>query len=93
MRASHAARQERLANVSTKGSFSRHGVEMPIETMSPEHWAGGIERDVAFDEALAGAYGPVTGAYHEKYDRYGPGTVGTVVSHEAEISTLLLVPR
>jgi hypothetical protein len=55
--------------------------------------AGGVERDVAFEEAPSEANGPVTAAYHEKYDRYGTGVVGTVVSHEAERSTLRLVPR
>jgi hypothetical protein len=55
--------------------------------------AGGVERDVAFEEALSEVHGPVTAAYHEKYDRYGPSIVGTVVSHEAEMSTLRLVPR
>ena len=32
-------------------------------------------------------------AYHEKYDRYGPSIIGTVVSPEAARSTLKLVPR
>jgi hypothetical protein len=55
--------------------------------------AGGIERDVAFEEASPEVCAPVTAAYHEKYDRYGPSIVGTVVSHEAETSTLRLLPR
>jgi hypothetical protein len=36
---------------------------------------------------------PVTAAYHEKYDRYGPSIVGTVVSAESAATTLRLVPR
>lgn len=55
--------------------------------------AGGIERDVAFEEADAALHTAVTAAYHEKYDRYGPSIVGTVVSREAERSTLTLVRR
>ena len=55
--------------------------------------AGGIERDVAFEEASADVHASVTSVYHEKYDRYGPSVVGTVVSHDAETSTLRLVPR
>jgi hypothetical protein len=55
--------------------------------------AGDIERDVAFEEADPVVYAAVTGAYHAKYDRYGPSIVGTVVSQEAEKSTLMLVPR
>jgi hypothetical protein len=35
----------------------------------------------------------VTAAYHEKYDRYGPRIVGTVVSGESTTTTLRLVPR
>ena len=55
--------------------------------------AGSVERDVAFEEAGPEVHAPVTAAYHEKYDRYGPGIVGTVVSQEAEMSTLRLVLR
>jgi hypothetical protein len=35
----------------------------------------------------------LTGAYHAKYDRYGRAIVGTVVSSEAALSTLRVVPR
>ena len=34
-----------------------------------------------------------TAAYHEKYDRYGPSIVGTVVSAESATTTLRLLPR
>ena len=55
--------------------------------------AGGIERDVTFEEPGAAVDAPVDAAYHAKYDRYGPSIVGTVVSPEAARSTLRLVPR
>ena len=55
--------------------------------------AGGVERDVAFEEAGSDIHAPVTTAYHEKYDRYGPSIVGTVVSAESATTTLRLVPR
>jgi hypothetical protein len=55
--------------------------------------AGGVERDVAFEQSDRGLDADVTAAYHAKYDRYGPGIVGTVVSAEAERSTLRLLPR
>lgn len=55
--------------------------------------AGGVERDVAFEQPDRGVDAEVTAAYHAKYDRYGPGIVGTVVSAEAERSTIKLVPR
>ncbi len=45
-----------------------------------------VEPDHAVDAALSGAY-------HAKYDRYGRGIVGTVVSPDAERATLRVVPR
>ena len=55
--------------------------------------AGGIERDVAFEEPGSAVDADVDAAYHAKYDRYGARMVGTVVSPEAARSTLRLVPR
>jgi hypothetical protein len=55
--------------------------------------AGGVERDVAFEQPDLAKGDAVTGAYHAKYDRYGPSMVGTVVSAEAVRSMLRLVPR
>ena len=55
--------------------------------------AGGVERDVAFEEASSEVHALVTAAYHENYDRYGPSIVGTVVSAESATTTLRLVPR
>ncbi|OGO55779.1 MAG: hypothetical protein A2Z32_09945 [Chloroflexi bacterium RBG_16_69_14] len=54
--------------------------------------ARGVERDVAFEEAGSEVQAPVTAAYHEKYDRYGPSIVGRVVSAESATTTLRLVP-
>ena len=55
--------------------------------------AGGVERDVSFEEPEAAVAAAVTVAYHAKYDRYGPAIVGTVVSPEAEQMTLRIVAR
>ncbi len=55
--------------------------------------AGGMERDVAFEEPGAAVDADLHRAYHAKYDRYGPSFVGAVVSPEAARSTLRLVPR
>jgi hypothetical protein len=55
--------------------------------------AGAAERDVAFEVPGPDVADSVSGAYHAKYDRFGPRTVGTVVSPEAVRSTLRLVPR
>jgi hypothetical protein len=55
--------------------------------------AGGVERDVSFEEPGHAVDADLHAAYHAKYDRYGPAIVGTVVSSESARSTLRLVPR
>lgn len=55
--------------------------------------AGGVERDVTFEEPEPEVSADVDAAYHAKYDRYGPGPVGSVVTAEAVRSTLKVVPR
>jgi hypothetical protein len=55
--------------------------------------AGGVERDVTFDDPRPELDQDLHAAYHAKYDRYGPRMVGTVVSPDAARSTLRLVPR
>jgi hypothetical protein len=55
--------------------------------------AGGVERDVRLEVPAPGVTDEVSAEYHAKYDRYGPTIVGTVVSPEAERSTLRITPR
>ena len=55
--------------------------------------AGGVERDVSFEQPGPEVAEDLHAAYHAKYDRYGPRMVGTVVSPEAARATLRLVPR
>jgi hypothetical protein len=55
--------------------------------------AGGVEHDVTFVEAPPGIDGEIDGAYHTKYDRYGPQIVGSVVGEGAAPQTVRLVPR
>ena len=55
--------------------------------------AGGVERDVAFEEPGSAVDVDLHAAYHAKYDRYGPRVVGTVVSPESARATFRLVPR
>jgi hypothetical protein len=55
--------------------------------------AAGVERDVTFEQAGSEVHAAVTAAYHEKYDRYGPSLVGTVVSAKSATTTLRLVPH
>ena len=54
--------------------------------------AGGVERDVTFATAEPGVHEAIDGAYHAKYDRYGPKIVGSVVGAAAHAVTLRLVP-
>ena len=77
---------------------SAHGYDNPwfqraLKSGDGRIRAGGIERDVAFEVPEPDVAGGITAAYHAKYDRYGPSVVGTVVSPEAQQSTLRLVPR
>ena len=55
--------------------------------------AGGLELDVTFAEPAPGVHAAIDAAYHYKYDRYGPGIVGSVVGPDAEAVTIRLVPR
>ena len=54
--------------------------------------AGGIERDVTFVGLTPDAHAAIDVAYHAKYDRYGPGIVGSVVGSHAARGTFRLVP-
>lgn len=54
--------------------------------------AGGVERDVFFEQPDANAHASIDAAYHAKYDRYGPRIVGTVVGPEVVPTTFRLVP-
>lgn len=53
--------------------------------------AGGVERDVTFGAAAADAHAGIDAAYHAKYDRHGPGIVGTVTGTDVESVTIRLV--
>jgi hypothetical protein len=54
--------------------------------------AGGVERNVTFGEATAGAHDAIDAAYHAKYDQYGPTIVGHVVGADAKAVTIRLMP-
>lgn len=55
--------------------------------------AGGVEKEVTFDEPASDVHAAIDAAYHAKYDRYGPGIVGTVVGAQGAAATFRLVPR
>ena len=55
--------------------------------------AGGVEADVSFDTATADApHDAIDTEYHAKYDRYGPGPVGSVTGAPSHRVTIRLVP-
>lgn len=54
--------------------------------------AGGVERDVTFEEPGPEVHAGIDKAYHAKYDRHGPAIVGTVVGPDAARVTLRLMP-
>ena len=54
--------------------------------------AGGVERDVTFEEPDPAVDAAIDAAFHAKYDRYGPSLVATVVSPDAPRATLRLIP-
>jgi hypothetical protein len=54
--------------------------------------AGGVERDVRFEEVPADDHEAVDAAYHAKYDRYPKEYVDPVVSPASWTATLRIVP-
>ncbi|HSK54020.1 MAG TPA: DUF2255 family protein [Jiangellales bacterium] len=55
--------------------------------------AGGVEKEVAFEEPEDDVHASVDTAYHAKYDRYGPRIVGSVTGSHAVGETFRLVPQ
>ena len=55
--------------------------------------AGGVERDVTFTDAAHHVHASIDEAYHDKYDRYGPAIVGTVVGPQVVDVTIRLQPE
>lgn len=55
--------------------------------------AGGVEKDVTFEEPGPEVHHGIDAAYHAKYDRFGPAIVSTVVGADAARSTFRLVPH
>jgi hypothetical protein len=52
--------------------------------------ADGVERDVAFGKASAGAQAAIDDVYHDKYDRFGPDPVSHVTGPDAHRVTIRL---
>jgi hypothetical protein len=77
---------------------SAHGPDNPwfrraLESGEGRIRAGGVEREVTFAEPGPEVADGITAVYHAKYDRYGPGPVGAVVTPDAIRSTIRLIRR
>jgi hypothetical protein len=55
--------------------------------------AGGVDRDVLFDEADDDVNDEIDAAYRTKYHRYAASIIDAIVSPQARAATLKLVPR
>jgi hypothetical protein len=55
--------------------------------------AGGIEKDVVFEEADSTMNDGINAAYRNKYRRHGTQYVNSVTDSEARSTTIKLVPR
>jgi hypothetical protein len=54
--------------------------------------AGGVEKDVRFEQAADADGDAIDAVYHRKYDRYGPATVNPVVGPVAHAVTIRVIP-
>jgi hypothetical protein len=54
--------------------------------------AGGVDKDVAFADADPDLNDQIDAAYRDKYRRYGPSIVGSVVNPGARAATIKLMP-
>jgi hypothetical protein len=55
--------------------------------------AGGVEKDVVFEDAGGDVDDELDAAYRSKYGRYSENTLRRITSPEARSTTLKLVPR
>ncbi|SDO33627.1 hypothetical protein SAMN04515671_0603 [Nakamurella panacisegetis] len=77
---------------------SAHGPENPwyrraVISGTGRIRAGGVERDVLFDETGHHNAEAIDAEFHRKYDRYGPAIVDPVVGPEAARTTIRLGPN
>ncbi len=56
-------------------------------------WAGGVEKDVTFEDADHDIDDQIDAAYRTRYRRYAEYIIRSITSPEARSATLKLVPR
>jgi hypothetical protein len=55
--------------------------------------AGGVEKDVAFQDADAAVNDQIDDVYRTKYQRHGAQYVNSIITPEARSATIKIVPR
>ncbi len=63
------------------------------ETHEGRIWAGGVEKDVTFEEADHDLNADTDAAYRSKYRRYAGRILNSVLTPEARATTIKLAPR
>ena len=63
------------------------------ETHQGRIWAGGVERDVAFEDADHDLDDEIDAAYRDKYRRYAGRILDSVLTPEARSTTTKVLPR
>lgn len=56
-------------------------------------WAGGVDKDVKFEDPDPKIQDQIDDAYRAKYRRYSASIVNTILTPEARSATIKLVPR
>lgn len=55
--------------------------------------AGGVDKDVTFEDTDSGLYDQIDAAYRAKYRRYTANIVNSILTPQARASTIELAPR
>ena len=63
------------------------------ETHEGRIWAGGVEKDVKFEDATHDLDNEIDAAYRAKYRRYAGRILNSVLTPEARATTIKIVPR
>ena len=79
-----------VRSVNGRGSAWFRGVQVRYEGHIQ---AGGVDKDVTFVEADPGINDQIDAAYRAKYRRYAASDVNSIITPEARLATIRLVPR
>jgi len=71
-----------------EGKWFRHALERHQSRID----AGGVSKDVAFEQADDSVKAAIDKAYQDKYHQYGDRIVGSTLTSQAKAATLKLIP-